>query len=85
MAGLLTFQSGPKGSKSVSLDVFDSLGPFWAHVDTFVPFETKINLLPQKDKVGFGGGAFGQKIIFHLKWSKRVQTGPNGSQMVKNI
>ena len=85
MAGLLTFQSGPKGSKNVSLDVFDSLGPFWAHVDTFVPFQTKINLLPLKDKVGFGGGAFEQKIIFCLKWSKKVQTGQKGSQMIKNI
>ena len=61
----------PKVSKNVSLDVFDSLGPFWAHVDTFVPFQTKINLLPQKDKVGFGGGAFEQKnhccIYFSVK------------------
>ena len=34
-------------------------------------------------KVGFGGGAFDQQIIFCLKWSQRVQTGPKGSQMVK--
>ena len=25
----------PKGSKMVNLDVFDNLGPFWAHPDTF--------------------------------------------------
>ena len=35
----------------VKLDVFDNLGPFWAHLDTFGPFQTKINLLPHKDKV----------------------------------
>ena len=64
MAGLSMFQSGPKGSKMVNLDVFDNLGPFWAHLDTFGPFQTKINLLPHKDKVGFSEGAFEQKIIF---------------------
>ena len=68
-----------KGSKMANLNVFDNLGPFWAHLDTFGPFQTKINLLPRKGKVGFGGGAFKQKIIFRLKWSKRVQTGPKGS------
>ena len=41
--------------------------------DTLGPFQTKINLLRHKDKVGFGGGAFEQKIIFWLKWSKRVE------------
>ena len=64
MAGLSMFQSGPKGSKMVNLDVFDNLGPFWAHMDTFGPFQTKIKFLPHKDKVGFDGGAFKQKIIF---------------------
>ena len=53
MAGLSTFQSGSKGSKMVNLDVFDHLGQFWAHMDTFGPFQTKIKLLPHKDKVGF--------------------------------
>ena len=47
-----------------NIDVFDNLGLFWAHLDTSVPFQTKINLLPHKDKVGFGGGAFEQKLIF---------------------
>ena len=68
----------------VNLNV-DNLGPFWAHLDTFGPFRTKINLLPHKDKLGFAGGAFEQKIIFRFKWSKRAQTGPKGSQKVKNI
>ena len=57
----------------VKLDVFDNLGPFWVHLDTFGPFQTKINLSPHKDKVVFGWGAFEQKIIFCLKWSKRVE------------
>ena len=37
MAGLLTFQNGPKGSKMVNLDVFHNSVPFWAHLDTFGP------------------------------------------------
>ena len=60
-------QRGLKGSEMVNLDVFDNFGPFWAHMDTFGPFQTKSNLLPHKDKVGFNEGAFEQKIIFHLK------------------
>ena len=68
MASLSTFQSGPKGSEMVNLDVFDNLTIFfWAHLDIFRPFQTKINLLPHKDKVECGGGVFEQKIIFRLK------------------
>jgi hypothetical protein len=77
-------QKGPKGTKMVNLSVFDHLGPFWAHLDPFGPFQTKMKFSPQMDKVGFGGGASEQKINFCLKWSKRVQMGPKGSQMVKN-
>ena len=51
-------------------------GPFWTISD-------KNQFVAQKDKEGFGDSAFEQKIIFRLKWSKRVQTGPKGSQMVK--
>ena len=80
MAGLSTFQSGPKGSEMVNLDVSDNLGLIWAHEDTFKPFRTKIILLPNKDKVGFGGGAFEQKIIFRLKWSTRAQKSPKWSK-----
>ena len=64
MSGLSTFQSGPKESEMANIDVFDNLGLFWAHLDTSVPFQTKINFLPHKDKVGFDGGAFEQKLIF---------------------
>ena len=71
-------QKGPKGTKMINQSVFDHLGPFWAHLDTFGPFQTKMNFLSQMDKVGFGGGASEQKIIFCLKWSKRVQMGPKG-------
>ena len=41
MVGLSTFQSGPKGSKMVNLDVFDHSGPFWARLDPYGPLETK--------------------------------------------
>ena len=50
------------GTKMVNLSVFDHLGPFWAHLDPFGPFQRKMNCLPQMDKVGFGGGAPEQKI-----------------------
>ena len=47
--------------------------------DPFGPFETKMIFLPQKDKVGLGGGALEQKINFCLKWSKWAQkNGQNG-------
>ena len=62
-------QRDPKGSKMINIDVFDNVEPFWTYLDTFRHLQTKINLLPQKDKVGFGGGAFEQKIIFRLKWT----------------
>ena len=55
-----------------------------AHLDPFESFHTKMNFLPRMDKVRFGGGASEQKITFCLKWSKRVQIGPKGSQIVKN-
>ena len=42
-------QKGPKGPKMVNLSVIDHLGPFWAHLDPFGPFQTKIILLPQMD------------------------------------
>ena len=63
----------------VNPGVFDHLGSLWAHLDPFGPFK-KMILLPQMDKVGFGGGAPEQKINFCLKWSKGVhrwaQKGP---------
>ena len=71
MAGLSTSQSGPKGSEMVNLDVFVNFVPFWAHLDTFGPFQTELIFLPQLDKVGFGGGASEEKISFSLIWSKR--------------
>ena len=36
--------------------------------------------LPQMDKVGFGRGASERNVNSCLKWSKRVQMGPKGSQ-----
>ena len=67
-----------------NLSVFDHLGPLWANLDSFGQFQTEINFMPQMDKVGFGGGALEQRINFCLKWSKMVQIGPEGSQIVKN-
>ena len=58
--------------------------PFWAHLDPFGPFQTKMIFLPQMDKVGVGRGASEQNINSCLKHSKRVQMGPKGFLMAKN-
>ena len=51
-------QRGPKGSKMVNLDVLDHLGPFWARLDPFEQFQTKISFCskapPQKVLDPFG-------------------------------
>ena len=63
----------------VNLDVFDNLTIFfWAHLDTFRPFQTKINLLPHKEKVGFSGGAFEQKNHFLFEMVRKAPDGPIG-------
>ena len=54
---LSTFQSGPKGTKMVNPSAFDRVGAFRGDLGPFGPFQTKMNFLPQMDKVGFGGGA----------------------------
>ena len=59
-------QKGPKGTKMAKLGVFDHLGPFWAHLDPFGPFQTKIIFLPQMDNVGFCRGASEQNINYCL-------------------
>ena len=41
-------ERGPKGSKKANLDVFDHLGPFWARLDPFGPFQTKNDFFAQK-------------------------------------
>ena len=51
-------QKGPRWSTQSFLTIW---APFWAHLDPFGPFQTKMNFLPQMDKVGFGGGAPEQK------------------------
>ena len=38
-------QRGPKGTKMVNLSLFEHLGPFWAHLDPFGPFQTRIDIL----------------------------------------
>ena len=38
-------QKGPKRPKMANLCVFDHLGPFWAHLGPFRPFQTRIDNL----------------------------------------
>ena len=83
MAGLSTFQSGPKGSKRVQngqynmfLTIWDIFGLIWTLLDHF-----RQNLI-----FFFGQEAlcvFEAKIDFCLKRSKMVQMGPNGPKWSK--
>ena len=34
-----------KGTKMVNLNLFVHLGPFWAHLDPFGPFQSRIDIL----------------------------------------
>ena len=56
--------------------VFDHLGPFWAHLDPFGPFQTEMNGLVQMDK----GGASSKKLFL----TAMVQRGPDGPKRVPN-
>ena len=69
----------------VNLDVFDHLGPFWARVDPFGPFQTKNDFLLKNTSAKRYFVLLEQQIDFCLKWSKSVQMDPKGSQIVKNI
>ena len=57
---------------------FDHLGPFWAHLDPFGPFPTRIDILLRSTSAKPYFVQLGQKNHFCLKWSKRVQMGPKG-------
>ena len=64
--------------------VHDPLESFWAHLDPLGPFQTRIDILLQSTSAKPYFVHLGQKNHFCLKWSKRVQMGPKGFQMVKN-
>ena len=50
----------------VNLDDFDNMGPFLAHLDTFGPFQTKINLLPIRTNLGLAGVLLWKKIMYKI-------------------
>ena len=62
----------------VNLSLFEHLGPFWAHLDPFGPFQTRIDILLRSTSAKPYFVHLGQKNHFCLKWSKRVQMDPNG-------
>ena len=81
MAGLSTFQSGPMGSKKVQNGKPRCFWQFGTLLGPFGPFQTKNHFLPYKDKVGFGRGAFEQKINFLFEM---IQKGPDVPKRVPN-
>ena len=66
----------------VNLDVFDLLGPFCTRLGPFGPFETKNDFLLKSTPGKPYFVPMGQQIDFCPKWSKSVQMGPKGSQIV---
>ena len=63
--------------------VFDHLGPFWAHLDPFGPFQTKMNFLPQ---MGVAEVLRSKKSIFVWngpKWSRWARKGPKWSKTLR--
>ena len=87
MAGLSTFQSGPKGTKIVNPSVFDHFLPFWALLDSFRLFQTKIAFLllstSAKPEINIKNllYPFGAKKSF---LSEMVQRGPEGPKRIRN-
>ena len=57
-------QKGSKGTQIVNLRLFDYLGPFWAYLDLFGPFQTRIDILLRSTSAKPYFVHFGQKIIF---------------------
>ena len=56
-------QKSPKATKMVSLSLFDHLGPFWAHLDPFWPFQTRIDILLRSTSAKPYFVHVGQKIV----------------------
>ena len=81
---LQSHPTGSKRTKIVNLSVCDHFAPLWTHRDPFWPFQTKIDFLLRSTLAKPYFVHLGQQIHFCLKWPKRVQLGPKGSQMVKN-
>ena len=75
------YQRGPKGAIMTNLSVFDSLGPSGPFFDHF---RRKFIFCSEAPLPNPTLSTCGKKNCFCLKWSKRVQMGPKGSQMVKN-
>ena len=67
-------QRGPKGTKMVNLSLFEHLGPFWAHLDPFGPFQTRIDILLWSTSAKPYFVHLGQKKSF---LSEMVQKGPD--------
>ena len=61
------------------------MGSFWAHLDSFWSFHTKLEFLLQITLAKKHFVLSRQKIKFCVKWSKRVQMVPKWPQMVKNM
>ena len=59
-------QRGPKGTKMVNLSLFEHLGPFWAHLDPFGPFQTRIDILLRSTSAKPYYVHLGQKYHFCL-------------------
>ena len=74
-------QKGLKGTKRVNLSLFDHLGPFWAQLDPYGPFQTRIDILLCCTSAKPHFVHLGQKMVQKgpdgpkrgPKWSKRLR------------
>ena len=71
-------QRGPKGSEMVNLDVFDHLGPVWAGLDPFGPFQRKNDFLLKPYFI-----LLGQQIDFFWNGPKVFRWAHKGPKLPK--
>ena len=77
-------QKGPKRTKWSTLVFLTIVHPF-GHIGSLLDhFKPKMIFCSEAPQLKPYFAHLGKQIYFHLKWSKRVQMGPNRSQMVKN-
>ena len=75
--------NAPKWFKRVHLSVFDHMEPFWAHLDHFGQFQTRIDILLWSTSAKPYFVHSGQKIIIVWNGPKGTRWAPKGSKWSK--
>ena len=69
-------QKGPKGTKMANWSVFYHLEPFWARLDPFGPFQTKMFFFAPNGQSRVWRRCFGAKNHFLFKMVQKAPDGP---------